>query len=222
MISGATLRAQEVNIFQPDSAKVYPQKKTRFLFSFDARRSFVNGQGARFWGLRLGFERNWRHRFGIGLYGLADPVELAGIRWQVPGTDTTDTFLDTSSVNFSFNYNSLFYERVIFRNRKWEASVPLHLGFGRIRGTFIDRFQRPWTVVNAPVALLEMSAVGHHNIWPWFAIGGGVGYRALLLDDNRVTESFNAPIYLIKAKLMVGPLYKAIFKQENKDPDKEI
>ena len=213
----APVCAQQVNIFSKDSVRLFPEKRSKFLFSFDSRRSFVNGRGAKFWGLRIGLELNWRHRFGLGFYGLTDQVVLNDVRLLVPSTDSTDLFLDTVAVRFNFNYNSLFYERVLYRVPRWEVSVPFHIGAGRITADYEDKLGRGFRPIDTPVALFEIGVNGQYNIWPWLGLGGGFGYRSMVSDDERVQEAYSAPLYMFRVKLMVGPLYRSIFNKEKEE-----
>ena len=204
-----------VNIFRKDTTPKPDKNKVKFILQLDARRSFVLNQSVRFYGLRLGLEYNYKHRFGIGIYGINDPVLLTNAPVLVPSRDSIDPFIDTVDLMFDFDYWSFFYERVIYRNRRWEASVPIHLGLGRINGSYRDRRERLWVPIDYPVALSEISAVGQYNVFRWLGLGTGMGYRWLWVGDQRVRSAYNAPVYMIKVKVMVGELYKSVFRRDN-------
>jgi len=104
------------------------KKKVKFLFVLDARRSFVLDKKTKFNGVKIGVSIKERHRLGLGFYGMQNPIRLPGLqidKQEYP--DASDTLL------FNFEYTTLFYQPVLFVNKRWEISTPHQLGNGKIR-----------------------------------------------------------------------------------------
>lgn len=219
--SGAFAQDYKVNIFKPEVQAwkdTLEKKKLQFIFSFDSRRSFFLGQGGKIAGLRIGMGINHMHRFGIGSYGLNRDIIIPDVPLTVP-VDSGADYLDTLDVHFNFGYASLFYERVLLRNRKWELAVPFHFGGGRIRASFTDSAGVVHQPIDKRVSLWEVSVTGQYNILSWFAVGTGVGYRGMLVNEDLVRRSWRGPIYIVKAKVMIFELYRALFKKNKTTPD---
>jgi len=222
MLMSVAVQAQNVNVFKRGNAPLdSTEKKVKFLINLDARNSYVLGNKVKFGGLRLGVEINHRHRVGMGFYGLRDPVFLDATAVLVPERDSIASFIDTVDVRFDFGYFALFYDRVLFKNKRWEASLPFQLGFGTIRGSYKDRLNRDWLPIEAPVSLLEMGAFGQYNLLPWLGLGVGAGYRWMMVSDREVQKAFNAPVYSFKVKIMLGELYRTVFKKDKKETTDE-
>ena len=185
------------------------EKRWKVMFSLDARRSFIIGQNVKLGGFKLGLQYDSLHRFGIGLHTLNKDLIRSDI--TVNESDATDT----SNVSFGFGYFSLYYERVIYQKRKWEFSVPVHLGVGSIQTRYQDTagVYQPW--FERPVSPLEVSFKGQYRIIRWLAFGPGIGYRVMLTNDRAVTKAFNGPIYTLQLKLLLGEVYRMIFKKND-------
>lgn len=225
--SYATVQAQDVNSFKsnPDrnEARVDTPLKAsvRWLFGFDTRSSFLLGQSVRIGGLRIGFEIDDADRFGWGFYNLRNAAVLEDVPILFYSADSTESWLDTTNVNFSFGYNTLFYERVLFKNRKWEVSAPFHIGLGSIQATATDTTGFSHRLFNATVMPLEMSVTGQYNILPWLGVGAGLGYRAIVTSDQQVREAYNAPIWIAKVKFSLGGLYRSIFRKPKPEDEND-
>ncbi|MFM7311031.1 MAG: hypothetical protein ACKOZY_10520, partial [Flavobacteriales bacterium] len=103
----------------------YTTWKTDFLL--DARQTIIGESNARIGGLRIGIENRRVHRFGIGFYGMDKDVRVNQLNSISGNVDQADLRLA---------YTSLFYERVLFFNRRFEWSLTGHLGRGKIRGSY--------------------------------------------------------------------------------------
>ena len=103
--------------------------KLKFVFNFDNRNSFIIGYKVKFSGIKIGLG-NSKHRFGIGLYNTRKPVMRIDDRvYDLGATDTT---------LFSYSYSSLYYERILLQNKRWELSAPFHFNFGDLRASYVD------------------------------------------------------------------------------------
>lgn len=215
---GLQSQGQTVNSFKMDTAhRDTPVKaKVRFTFGLDARRSFLLDQNASIGGMKIGFEIDDADRFGWGFYNLRNAAVLPDVPMLFTSADSMSSYVDTVDVSFNFSYNTLYYERVIFKNRKWEFATPFHIGGGRINATALDTNGIAQTFLDVRVIPMELSITGEYKIFRWFAVGAGLGYRAILTNDVQVQEAYNAPIYIVRAKVMFGELYRSVFKKEKK------
>lgn len=186
-----------------------PFKKWKPEFQLDGRRTLLPQRNTQIAGVRLGVEFKRVHRFGIGVFSWSSDLETSGI-----------TFPEENIVasNYNFEYVSLYYERVLLFNRKWEVASTIHFGNGSITRSYLKAGDSNFS--SAPdieIRPLELSASAYYNITWWLSAGGGFGYRFMRDAPDEIKESFNAPVYIIKLKIRLGRLVKSIWKPEVKD-----
>ena len=164
---------------------------------------------AKLGGVRLGLEYRRVHRFGVALYAFDRGIIK---------NDFSEINEDLSNVQFDFSYQSLYYERVLYFNKKWEALAAFHLGTGRINVTYqIEGDDNVYTYDPIIVKPIELTASGYYHLTWWFSLGGGVGYRYMRKTPTELRTDFNGTIYIIKAKIRIGKLTKSIFNKEVKN-----
>ena len=175
----------------------------RTLFNFDARRTFVNAEPVRFYGFRLGAQRG-KDVVSIGFYGLGDAyvreaVELEGI--------------GTRDLRTNFDYVGLGFERLLVDARRWQVGVPLSLGLGNYRTSYLDNddITRTWTVNE--LVPVEASLHVDYNVFWWAFIGVGGGYRYVLASERDVTVSLSDWTYFLKVGLRFGEIVKRARKE---------
>lgn len=189
-----------------DSARF--DKKTKLLVGFDSRRSFFDDRSIKVFGFRFGAEFKRVHRFGLGFYFQNKAEVFRDI--SVPETDATDT----SYVKLQAGFAALFYERVFFYNKKWEFSCPFYLGAGNLSRQYTDTTGHYSFPKEYPFSTLGAAVTGKYFVWPWLALGTGVGYRFVFSEAPRVKDAFQQPFYMLKVQLLFGELYRAVFKKE--------
>ncbi len=187
------------------------KQKPKFIFSFDARRSFVNNQNAKLSGFKFGLEFDNRIRLGLGIYDLSSPFFRS-----IPYTDSTGE-VDTAHTRLKFGYISPYIEYVLFQNDRWEFSIPLQLGAGSIALEAIDSSGLVFD--ERPLGILELSITGHYKVFQWIGIGSGVGYRFAFNKEQVVRKSLSSPVYMIKVKVFLGYVYRQIFPKKEKHND---
>ena len=181
-------------------------EKPKFIFFFDNRNSFIKGREADLVGVRLGGE--WKHwRAGIGFYGLSNK--------QYKNVTVTNALgaPQTIDVRLRFGYVTVFGEYIFFRNKRWEFSTPLSIGLGQV-ALETSKDGEVQKIRKNGIILIEPSITGHFKVFSWVGIGAGVGYRQVLLAPPNQFGIFSSPIYIIKLKIFLSPIYKAIFKKE--------
>ena len=183
-------------------------KKWKFDFVLDARSTLVSGTVARLAGLRIGMEYRRVHRFGFGFYNLGDGIVVRSLEEINP---------DISRATLNIRYNSLFYERVMFFNPKWELSLTAHAGRGRITGDYIiSGGIKPQSFPDRKVRAFEFSATAYYHLTWWVSAGGGVGYRLVPDAPEEVQSIYNAPVGILRVRIKFGKLVKSIWNHDIK------
>jgi hypothetical protein len=186
-----------------------PFRKRRFDFSLDARRTLIGAQGAKLGGLRIGLEYRRIHRVGIGFFGLSEEAELQQLQSLNP---------NVSIALLNLKYTSIYYERVLYFNRKWEWSATLHLGNGQIEGRYQLNDSDEWIDLPAiHVKPLELSTSAYYHLNWWVSLGLGGGYRYMRQTPTEAKVIYNAPVALFKVKIRFVKLIKGAFNPAVRD-----
>jgi hypothetical protein len=184
-------------------------KKWKFDFVLDARSTLVSGTVARLAGLRIGMEYRRVHRFGFGFYNLGDGVVVRSLEEVNP---------DITRATLNIRYSSIFYERVMFFNPKWELSMTAHAGRGRITGDYIIAGGiKPQGFPDRRVRAFEFSTTAFYHLTWWFSVGGGVGYRLVPDAPEEVQSIYNAPVGILRVRIKFGKLVKSIWNNDIKN-----
>lgn len=184
-------------------------KKWRFSLDLDARSTFADGARARLGGLRVGLEFKRIHKFGIGIYSLDQGLSKSN-------TELIDESI--RNIHFDFDYLTLFYERVLLFNKKWEWSAAIHFGTGNIEGTYqIHNSDETFVIDPIQVKPLELSTSAYYHFNWWLSGGGGIGYRYMRKTPQELQNDFNGAVYILKVKLRIGKLVKSIWNEDVKN-----
>lgn len=176
---------------------------------FDGRRTVVLNDAVRLGGLRLGVEHKRVHRWGIGFYGLNNPI----VR-----TELSEVNAKVDTAVFQFGYVSTYYERVLWFHPRWEWSAAIHLGAGTIETSYKLVGQEDYqTLEPLVVRPIELSTSGYFNPTWWASVGGGVGYRYMNETPPEVQRAYNGFIYIVKVKIKFGKIVRRIFNAEVKN-----
>ncbi len=181
-------------------------KKWKFDFVLDARKTLVSNTQVSLGGIRLGMEYRRVHRFGFGLYGLGSGVVVKSLM-------EVDSAITEANLNMS--YASLFYERVLFFNPKWEWSATAHIGAGAIKGSYRFSSSEQWiNYEEKRVRPIELSTTGYYHITWWCSVGAGVGYRYMRRTPEEVRSVYSAPVAIARVRIKVGKLVKSIWDKD--------
>lgn len=181
--------------------------KPKFYFKLDTRNSFISARKASVSGIKIGLEYKETLIIGIGLNQLKTEIYQNKIITDNP------LFPDTFSMKLYYSYVSPFIEYVFFRNKKWEHAIPIQIGFGNSRFEYKNKRGETIREHNKPIVLYEPAMTTQYKIFPWLAIGGGIGYRILLINNGTLNEKFNSPVYVVKLNILWGELYRKVFKK---------
>lgn len=179
--------------------------EAKIIVGLDSRRSFISRRDVKVFGVRAGLDLQGKVRFGFGAYFLRSPFSRTFF-WQNP-FGLTDTLVSP----LNFNYMTVFFEPVVLTTKRWELSLPFHLGVG---DAFYDGPQYFTPSTPQTIFLVEGSVIGHYKILPWLGIGGGVGFRQMLRANTYLKEDFNAPIYMLNLKIFTGYILKKLLKKD--------
>jgi hypothetical protein len=198
-------------IEHPDTTRkffpvTYGTKKWKPLVGLDANRSYFYGSPVKINGLRLGADYKGVHRFGFGFYGLKKNEVFVDI------PDGLYPEIDHySEVKFKLNYASVFYERVFFKNKKWEIAIPTHLCGGGIEGYVKDSTGNYALFEASSFSSVNTGVVVKYYVFSWLAPRIGGSYRFVFNSDDLVRQAINGPYYSLGLNVMLGDLYKSVF-----------
>lgn len=183
--------------------------KPKLVFKFDTRNSFITAQKAKIFGIKLGLNYNETVKLGIGFNSLLTDI-YTDVQMKY-GANEIDTV-----ARLSFFYVSPYFEYVFYRNKKWEHSIPIQIGFGSSGYKYRNRAGTLIKENYEPVVLYEPSMTTQYKFLSWAGIGLGLGYRVMLLKNRDTNVNFNSPIYVLKLNLFPGNLYKTISSKKKK------
>ncbi len=185
-----------------DSIKVCLTQKPKFSAKLDNRNSFVSNSSAMITGVKAGLEFDKRFIIGAG-YNYLDS-EIDKDFYSVISKN------DTVNAQLKLNYISVFAEYVFYDEKKYQLSIPIQIGAGISKYTY-NLNGKTINYKSKPIILYETALLGHYKIIKWVAIGGGIGYRLMILDNPTIDQQFNSAIYIFKVKIFFADIYKDVF-----------
>jgi len=184
------------------------QNKLKPDFSFDARRTLFEKRWIAVGGLKFGVEYRRVHRLGIGVYFLNTRIF----------DEDVEFILEANKVEYDFNYSTLYYDRVLYFDPKWEFGSTIHLGGGSIQ-TFYENELNPNERNEGPkldFSLAEVVAYGEYNILFWLGVSAGLGYRTVFGVDYDLGGDFSSPIFVANLRLNFLKLARSYFDESVK------
>ena len=181
------------------------ERKATFkvVLNFDARRTFVNNASVRFNGLRLGAQRG-KDLIALGFYGLGDP-------YIQPAVDLGD--LGVRQFYTRFNYTGLTYERLLIDVRRWQVGVPLSVGLGNYKTSYMDSTGSEIAYGVNELVPIEATLHADYNLFWFVFIGVGGGYRYVLAADPEATLTLSDWTWYAKVGLRFGEVVKRVRKR---------
>ncbi|MBL0340302.1 MAG: hypothetical protein IPP71_04875 [Bacteroidetes bacterium] len=185
------------------------RSKPKFFITLDKTGSFVAGKGATTNEIRIGLEFKKKLRLGIGFAALvSDVVAEKTIKTQVTQVDSV------LNANLSLAYFSMSGEYIFYNSKRWQITMPVTLGIGSSYFNYfelIDGDYKTKKTDQGTVVLFGPTGVATYRILRWVGVSGGVGFRYAVVNNSKVKESFNSPIYLIRLRIFLGEIYKSVF-----------
>lgn len=201
------------------SQKAEPPKEEYHFFSFknkpkifltlDRTSSFVSGKGAATNELRVGLEFKKKLRLGIGYASLVSDV----VAEKVAVTEMTNVD-SVVSAKLSLSYMTFSAEYTFYNSKRWQITMPVTLGIGSSYFNyfeFVDGDYQTKKLDEGTVVIFGPSGVATYRILRWVGVSGGIGFRHVIVNNSKVEESFNSPIYLFRIRIFLGEIYKSVF-----------
>lgn len=184
------------------------QNKLKPDISLDARRTLFHAEWIGVMGLKFGLEYRRIHRLGIGVYFLNNRIFDRDFKFDLP----------VEKVEYEFRYSTLYYERVLFFNRKWEVGSTLHLGGGTIKAFYQNPDNANERIALDPLefSTVELSAYGEYDILFWLGVGAGMGYRSVFGVSRDLRKDFSSPIFVVNVQLKLIKLARSFYDENAK------
>jgi len=173
-----------------------------FFVRFDSKNSIISNAGIKLWGMNIGLNHSDTFKYGLGIYDLSTPYHRNYFTTQNGVTDTIHTRL-------KFTYASVFAEYVFYQTKHWQGSMPIQLGIGgsNFTGNLNDS---TYTFNQHPIFHYEATLTGHYRFLRYFAVGGGIGYRIMRVNNKAIDLQLTNPIYILKLKFFLGDAYRDV------------
>lgn len=180
----------------------------KFLFSFDNRNSLLSKgnkmQQSKIAGIKTGVQLFNKYRIGFGYYGFVEKIKY------------NEELLSGEIINYEldFDYLGLFGEYIFYKTKRLELSFPFHLAIGTAYMNELS--EKNLSSKMYPVQVLESAFNFEFRLKEWIGLGGGFGYRKVFNSPSEIPVNFSSPTYDIKALFFIGPLYRDIRKNFEK------
>lgn len=163
--------------------------KPKLDFRLDSRNSFINQNGVKVFGFKVGAQFDDKLSFGLGYNFL----------WSELSKEFNEGG-SLANAKLGFYYFSPYVEYVFYEDQKWQLSIPLQVGLGEsyykntsdIGPQFYDR---------QFVASYEPAIAFQYRFLTYFGAGMGVGYRLMIIPNTEIEEQFTSPVYVFKFKV---------------------
>ena len=183
--------------------------KPKLFLTLDRTSSFVAGKGAATNEIRTGIEFQKKLRLGIGFAVLAsDVVSDKTVTTQVTQVDSI------VSSKLSLSYFTMSAEYSFYNSKRWQITMPATIGIGSSYFNYYEKIDGDYQTLKADeggVVLIGMSGIATYRILRWVGLSGGLGFRQIIVNNGKVKESFNSPVYLFRIRIFMGEIYKTIF-----------
>lgn len=176
--------------------------KPTIYFNYGTQYGFVSNEFSKTFFVKAGLDYNKTTKFGIGFNWLRPRPErelqlLEGIKYG----------------RLNMYYFSLFAEYTFFKTYHWEASIPAKVGIGWANYSYLENGSYV-SLTSRPLVLYEPIMTLQYRFLKYFAAGGGIGYRLVLLKNKLSDEQFTSPLFVIKTKLYFGDIWNDIHKKK--------
>jgi len=169
--------------------KTFGEKKWKFFFDFDSRISQFNGQKIKINGVRIGATHRGVNRFGLGLYSLKEKIKVEGLKANKPDA------IQPSEVYISFNFTTLFFEKVLYKTKRWEIALPTYYGLGSINPEYRNNLGNLKSLKKTSFNVLGLGVNTNFYIYPWLYPRIMFGYRFAFNADDKISNAFTKPFF---------------------------
>jgi len=159
------------------------------------QNTFITGKPIRTFGLKLGRNHSDRVAYGGGLHLMA-----RGIESEVQQDSGQIGLADVRMV-----YGSAYFEYAFHHDEDWRIILPVQLGAG-LSWLQDDGFNSQ----RGLVVLYEPSMAIEYGFLDYFAIGGQIGLRLMLINNKDIDKQFTAPTWGLRFRVKLGKLRRDI------------
>jgi len=188
---------------QKTETTVTKAEKWSFKLDFDSRRTFVQRNSVRIFGVRVGLHKN-KFGFGVGYYS----SRTFGILDKSISKTYSDNKLNPPQnfpAEFDFDYFSIFGDYILLKKNKWQVTANTQLGLGRVDIDLLDVNSKN---IKERKSLVEHSVKVNYQALRWLRFDAGIGYRYLIAGEQQIKNAFNAPIYIVGLNVNTKELFR--------------
>ncbi|TAE70967.1 MAG: hypothetical protein EAZ85_11205 [Bacteroidetes bacterium] len=183
-------------------------KKVSFVFKLDNRFSFAESQMISIHGFRTGIRLAKKHELGIALNWLGSK-NIYDI--------TNPNTLETNQGRFFYKYFGVFYEPILYKQKRWTLSFPIQFGGGKAGLNITDSKTNIFLAKReVSYSLVEPSFNVDYKIWRYVGIGSGVGYRFAFSKEAIIQNNLTRPVFILKLKIYIMEFFKKTTNEKSK------
>lgn len=189
----------------------------RHKYSIDARlesrNGFIDNKLSSVSGVRLGLAFQRKFRFGLGVSWL----KTQGSNWFREEISKDFYYannsggLDTVSKYLKLAYLCLYADFVFYKTKRWQLSVPIQLGFGKLwyqagrNYVFSSRDPKYFLFLYEPGITVQ------YKIFKWAGLGTDVAYRFAMQNKKASGVHLSSPSLTFKLLLWFDQLFYDLF-----------
>lgn len=99
------------------------------------------------------------------------------------------------------HYGGPFAEYSFYRKGPWEATIPLQVCWGKSSIVWSDGDTRRRGLTGA-ILVYEPAMTIEYKVLGLIGVGGGIGYRLMLMNNREISQQFTSPLYLIRLRFI--------------------
>jgi len=191
--------AQPVNLTDSLSALLSTQPKP--LLKMDSRNSFVTGIPVSLLGVKAGVQFSNRLELGLGYQWL----KSQHTRVVTPSGSNDE---EKKQAELKFRYFVVYGEYTFFSAENWTITVPVQVGVGNSFLLLDDGKYKGLKLKKGGVLLYEPAMLTDFHFLRYFSVGGGVGFRLMLINNKALSDRFTSPNYILRFRINFGKLWR--------------
>lgn len=165
--------------------------KPKPLFKLETRNSFITSEVVKVRAVKVGLNFNRKTQIGLSYNWLKRKTLIY----------TQD------SSTLKMNYVSLFFEYVFYRDKHFTLAIPVLMGLGNSK--YVSKEGTDYA--KSFIMTYEPGMTFEYRFLRYFGIGTGVGFRVMLIDNPKIKEQLNSPVYIFRFKIYFGDIVNDIF-----------
>ncbi len=180
--------------------------KKSFDFGYDSRNAFIDHSLVNVQSLKIGVDFG-KISIGGGLSWLTTNIsDKKVVHNKELNKDTT------VQTQLSFAYLCYYVEYTYYKSRRWEFSIPMQVGVGKIGYTYNYRGIKT-TIDQGYCFVYEPEVDVKFKVFRWIGLEADIGYRFLVKNDPLVKKTFNSPLFSFGTFILWDELALLVFKK---------